>query len=198
MRAFISISLISMISSASWAALPPQFADCMSTEGSASSVYDVKEIAKVAKVNYCQNQIGLTNKYDTIDLLKTRNVNVGISVSKTTYTQEDLSELAKSGSYVLYVDGTRIAKEYLNGLASQGVQLVVMSATAGLANADLLNLAKTRPFVYNVNSTVVKEDVKALVAAGVTVVFRSNASGLTKEQIVEIAKVNPDLVTLSP
>ncbi|WP_413576759.1 hypothetical protein ACLVWU_01800 [Bdellovibrio sp. HCB290] len=198
MRVLFSISLLLLISSAAQAALPPQFADCLSTDGSSASIYDVKEIAKVAKVNYCQNQSGLTNKFDTIDLLKTGNVNVGISIAKTTYTREDLSELAKSGPYVLYVDSNRIAKEYLVELAKQGVQLVVMSATAGLAKQDLLDFAKARSFVYNVNSNVIKEDVKELVQAGVMVVFRSNASGLSREQIVEIAKVNPDLVTLSP
>ncbi|QDK44002.1 hypothetical protein DOM22_01905 [Bdellovibrio sp. ZAP7] len=191
-------SSLILFSSVSLAALPPQFADCLSTEVSSASIYDVKEIAKVAKVNYCQNQMGLTNKFDTIDLLKTGNANVGISVAKTTYTREDLSDMSKSGSFVLYVDSNRIAKEYLNTLASQGVQLVVMSATAGLSQADLLTLARVRPFVYNVNSAVIKEDVMALVQAGVTVVFRSNTSGLSREQIVEIAKVNPSLVTLSP
>ncbi|WP_413559659.1 hypothetical protein [Bdellovibrio sp. HCB209] len=192
------ISALLLSSSVSFAALPPQFADCLGTDASALSVYDVKEIAKVAKVNYCQNQIGLTNKFDTLDLLKSRNVNIGISVNKTTYTREDLEEMAKVGPYVLYVDGNRIAKEYLNGLASQGVQMVVMSATAGLSKQDLVTLAKARPFVYNVNSAVVMEDVRELVQNGVTVVFRSNSSGLSREQIVEIAKVNPELVQISP
>lgn len=117
------ISSLLLSASVSLAALPPQFADCMGTEGSAISVYDVKEIAKVAKVNYCQNQVGLTNKFDTLDLLKNRNVNVGISVAKTTYTREDLDQMAKVGPFVLYVDGNRIAKEYLNSLAAQGVQM---------------------------------------------------------------------------
>jgi hypothetical protein len=187
-----------LFSSVALAALPPQFADCLSTDASSASIYDVKEIAKVAKVNYCQNQVGLTNKFDTIDLLKTGNANVGISVAKTTYTREDLEQMSKAGSFVLYVDSNRIAKEYLNSLATGGVQMVVMSATASLSQADLLALAKIRPFVYNVNSAVIKEDVVALVQAGVTVVFRSNTSGLSREQIVEIAKVNPGLVTLSP
>ncbi|MEK2689764.1 hypothetical protein [Bdellovibrio sp. GT3] len=198
MRLISTVLLLTSFSSVVWAALPPQFSECLSTDGSSASIYDVKEIAKVAKVNYCQNQLGLTNKFDTLDLLKTGNVNVGISVAKTTYTREDLMELAKAGSYVLYVDGNRIAKEYLTDLAKNGVQLVVMSATAGLAKQDLLDFAKVRPFVYNINSNVVKEDVKELVGAGVTVIFRSNASGLSREQIIEIAKVNPDLVTLSP
>ncbi len=192
------ISALILLSSVSMAALPPQFADCLSTEASSASIYDVKEIAKVAKVNYCQNQVGLTNKFDTIDLLKTGNANVGISVAKTTYTREDLEQMAKAGSFVLYVDSNRIAKEYLGSLATSGVQMVVMSATASMSQADLLALAKIRPFVYNVNSAVIKEDIVALVQAGVTVVFRSNTSGLSREQIVEIAKVNPSLVTLSP
>ncbi|MBO9665828.1 MAG: hypothetical protein J7501_03340 [Bdellovibrio sp.] len=197
MKSLLFISLI-FASSVSKAALPPQFSECMKVDSSAMSIYDVKDIAKVAKVNYCQNQMGMTNKYDTIDLLKSRNVQVAISIGKTTYTREDLLEMAKAGPYLLYVDSNRIAKEYLAELSAAGVQLAVMSGSAGLAQADLMTLAKVKPYVYNVNSAVNKEDLKALVGAGVNVVIRSNQSGLAKEDLVEVAKVNPDLLTFSP
>ena len=162
------------------------------------SVYDLKAIAAVAKINYCQNQSGLTNKADTLALLKTDNVNLGVSVAKTTYSREDLMDMAKAGSYVLYVDSNRIAKEYLIDLAKTGVKLVVMSSTAYYSKSDLLEIAKTYTFIYNVNSPVLKEDMKELVKAGVTVVLRAGQYGLSKEDVVEVAKLNPSLVTIAP
>ncbi|MFM6928043.1 MAG: hypothetical protein ACKOX6_06230 [Bdellovibrio sp.] len=188
----------SLIFSYSFAALPPQFSDCLSAESAPMSTYDLKAIAAVAKVNYCQNQSGLTNKPETLALLKSNNVNLGIFVSKTTYSREDLMDLAQANNYVLYVDSNRIGKDYLVGLAKAGVQIVVMSATAYLSKSDLLDLAKARPFIYNVNSQVIKEDVKDLVNAGVTVVLRAGQYGLSKEDVVEVAKLNPSLVTIAP
>ncbi|MGE5086185.1 MAG: hypothetical protein ACM3MG_07760 [Bacillota bacterium] len=187
-----------LISSISFAALPPQFSDCLSADSAQMSIYDLKAIAAVAKVNYCQNQSGLTNKAETLALLKSDNVNLGISVSRTTYSREDLMDLAKANSYVLYVDSNRIGKDYLMELAKAGVQIVVMSATAYLSKADLLELAKAHAFIYNVNSPVIKEDVKDLVNAGVTVVLRSGQYGLSKEDVVEVAKLNPSLVSIAP
>lgn len=197
MNAFILI-FTSLISISSFAALPPQFSDCLNTENPQMSVYDLQAIAAVAKVNYCQNQMGLTNKYDTLALLKTTNVNLGVSVAKTTYSREDLMEMAKVSGYVLYVDGNRIAKEYLMDLSKAGVQLVVMSATANLSKADLLQIAKAHSFIYNVNSAVLKEDLKDLVNAGVTVVLRVGQYGMSKEDVVEVAKLNPSLVSIAP
>jgi hypothetical protein len=188
----------SLISAPSFAALPPQFSDCLNADSSQMSVYDLKAIAAVAKINYCQNQSGLTNKADTLALLKTDNVNLGVSVAKTTYSREDLMDMAKAGSYVLYVDSNRIAKEYLIDLAKAGVKLVVMSSTAYYSKSDLLEIAKAYTFIYNVNSAVFKEDMKELVKAGVTVVLRAGQYGLSKEDVVEVAKLNPSLVTIAP
>lgn len=194
-----AFALISFLFSVqAMAALPPQFSECMSGDSSSISTQDVRDIAKVSKVTYCQNQMGLTNKFDTLDMLRNKNIQVGISIAKTSYLREDLMDLAKAGSYVLYVDSNRIAKEYLMDLQRAGVQLVVMTGNAGLVASDLRDMARVKSYVLNVNSPMVKEDLKTLVDLGVQVVIRSNQSALAKEDIVEIAKVNPDNVSIMP
>ncbi len=183
------------------AALPPQFSEClMGDNGAVSTVstQDIQDIAKISKVTYCQNQLGLTNKSDTINLLKDKNIQIGISLAKTNYSREDLVEMAKVGGFVLYVDSSKLAKEYLIDIAKAGAQLVIISATSGLALSDLQDIARARSFVYNVNSGVTKDDLKTLVDMGVQVVIRSGQSALSKDDMVEVAKVNPDLVSIMP
>ncbi|QDK36484.1 hypothetical protein [Bdellovibrio sp. NC01] len=191
-------ALMTCFSLPSMAALPPQFSECLNGDSGTVSSGDIADIAKVSKVTYCQNQLGLTNKLDTQELLKNKNIQLGISIAKTNYTREDLMDLAKTGSYVLYVDSTRIPKEYLIDIAKAGAQLVIISATAGLSTFDLRDIARAKSFVYNVNSAVTKDDLKSLVDVGVQVVIRSNQSALTKDDIVEVARVNSDLVTVMP
>lgn len=182
----------------SFAALPPQFSECLVGDSGAISTQDLRDIAKVSKVTYCQNQLGLTNKDDTLDMLKDKNIQLGISLAKTNYSREDLIDIAKAGSFVLYVDSSKLAKEYLIDIAKAGAQLVIISATSGLSFSDLRDIGRAKSFVYNVNSGVTKDDLKALVDIGVQVVIRSNQSALSKDEIIEVAKVNSDLVTIMP
>ncbi|HEX7674270.1 MAG TPA: hypothetical protein VF412_08865 [Bdellovibrio sp.] len=199
MKVLSLLSILSFIvSTQAMAALPPQFSECLFGDSASVSTQDVKDIAQVSKVTYCQNQIGLTNKSDTMDMLKNKNIQVGISLAKTNYSREDLIDLAKTGSYVLYVDSSKLTKEYLIDIAKAGAQLVVVSATAGLSASDLRDIARAKPFVYNVNSASQKEDLKSLVDLGVQVVIRSSQAGLSKEDIVEVAKANSDLVSVMP
>ncbi|MDG0817117.1 hypothetical protein [Bdellovibrio svalbardensis] len=192
------LTTVFLLSIKSIAALPPQFSECLVGDSGTVSTQDLRAIAKVSKVTYCQNQLGLTNKSDTVDLLKDKNIQLGISLAKTNYSREDLVEMAKAGSFVLYVDSSKLAKEYLIDIAKAGAQLVIISATSGLSFSDLRDIGRAKSFVYNVNSGVVKEDLKALVDIGVQVVIRSNQSALSKEDIVEVAKVNSDLVSIMP
>lgn len=181
------------------AALPPPFSDCLvETTGATMTVYDLKELAKLSKVTVCQGGKSLIGKYETIDLLKTANVNLGISLAKTDYTKDDLLDLAKSGKYLLYVDGNRLLKENLIELSKAGVQLAIMSETSGLSKADLLAIAKEKPFVYNVNSNILKETLIELVNEGVQLVIRTNQSTLSKYDILAVVKVDANLVTVLP
>ncbi|MEN0060473.1 MAG: hypothetical protein AAGB31_16655 [Bdellovibrio sp.] len=196
---FLTLMALSGASLSGHAALPPQFSECLTGDSAALSSYDVHDIAKVAKVTYCQNQMGITNKTETLTMLKNKNIQIGISIAKTSYSREDLLELARAGSYALYVDSNRIAKEYLPEIAKAGAQLIIISSTSGLAATDLRTLVQQgKPFVYNVNSNATKEDLKSLVSLGVEVVIRSSQVGLSKEDIMEIARVNTDSVTILP
>ncbi|GEM_PF-1487982 len=184
--------------SSSLAALPPHFSECMREAGSLVSIRALKEISQVSTVTYCQNQISTVSKYEVIDLLKSPKVQLAISLARTNYIREDLMEMAKSGPFLLYVDSPKISKEYLPALMRAGVDLVIMSNTAGLAQVDLLALARTKSYVYNVNSSVIASDLAALVAAGVHVVIRNNFSGLSAADVVRVASVNNSLVTVFP
>lgn len=185
-------------SSKSFAALPPHFSECMRETNSLVSIRALKEISEVSTVTFCQNQISTVSKYEVIDLLKGSKVNLAISLARTNYLREDLLEMARSGPFLLYVDSPKISKEYLPALMRAGIDLVIMSNTAGLAQVDLLALARTKSFVYNVNSGVIASDLSALVAAGVHVVIRNNDSRLTAADIVKVAQVNNALVTVLP
>lgn len=191
------IILISLGSSV-FAALPPQFSDCLYGDSSDASVSDLKAIAQSTPVTYCQTKSGMGDKSSVIDLLKTKNVQLGISLAKTNYPREDLIEFAGVGSYVLYVDSARLDKVYLADLLAKGVQLVVSSGDSSLSKYDLLHLAKTKSFIYHVNSVATKEDLSELAKAGVQLVLRSGKTFLAKEYIVEISKQHPGLVMLVP
>lgn len=191
--------LLGILSSTpSLAALPPHFSECMRETNSLVSIRALKEISQVSAVTYCQNQISTVSKYEIIELLKSPKVNVAISLARTNYLREDLLQMAKSGPFLLYVDSSKISKEYLPGLMLAGIDLVIMSNAAGLAQVDLLSLARTKSFVYNVNSRAVASDLSALVAAGVHVVIRNSDSGLTAADTIKVAQVNNSLVTILP
>ena len=189
---FLSFSL-------AFAALPPQFSECMGNDGGTKlSIYDLRDISKVSTLTVCQNQLSLLNKYDTADLIKNGKVRAGISLSKSTYLKEDLLDIAKSGTYVLYVDNAKLDKTALMDLLRAGVQVVVMTASSGLAKPDLIEMARVKPFILNVDSIMLKEDLRDIVNAGTQVVIRSNQANLTKDDIIFVARANADLVTVMP
>jgi hypothetical protein len=190
---------VSFCFSSAFAALPPQFYECMGSQGGTKmSVTDLREISKVSPLTICQNQLSLLNKYDTGDLIKNGKVSAGISVAKSSYLKEDLLDIAKSGSYVLYVDSAKLEKMALIELMRAGVQVVVMTAASGLSVPDMMEMARAKPFIVNVDSIMLKEDLRNLVSLGTQVVIRSNQANLTKDDIIYVAKVNSDLVTILP
>ncbi|WII72239.1 hypothetical protein QJS83_17385 [Bdellovibrio sp. 22V] len=199
MTIFIFPFILLLFAWNSLAALPPQFSECFVENSSTNlSVTDLKDIARVSKVTYCQNQVGLVGKPETLDLLRSPNIQVGISVSRTSYTATDFVDLARAGSYVLYVDGTRLPLADLITIANAGAQLVVVSASAGLSKADLLALAAAKPFILNVNSLLTRIDLRDYVTAGIQVVIRASQSGLSRADIMEAAQANANMVTLMP
>lgn len=196
-KIFISTVLVGAASSV-LAALPPQFSECIRADTSSmASVSDLRDMAKVSKVTYCQNQVTLVGAADVKELLKS-NVDVGISLARTSYSYDQLLDMASSGSYLLYVDATKLSVAQLTALAQQGVQLAIMSSTSGLSQSDLVNLGNTKSFIYNVMSTVPRADLQALVNLGVQVVIRTAQSGMTKDDIVAVAQTNSSLVTVYP
>jgi hypothetical protein len=198
MRILSAFLIVSSLGFDAMAALPPQFSECLFGDSSSTSVNDLKEIAKSTEVTYCQTKSGMADKYATLELLKTKNVQLGISLAKTNYLREDLLEFAGVGSYVLYVDSNRLDKTYLAELRGKDVQLVVSSAESALSKYDLLYIAKTKGFIYHVNSPVPKEDLAELAKAGVQLVVRSGKTFLSKDYIVEISKQSPGSVMLVP
>ena len=199
MKALTLFAIIFFAFSSAQAALPPHFSECMSNDGGTKlSVYDLRDISKVSSLTVCQNQLSLLNKYDTADLIKNGKVRAGISLAKSTYLKEDLLDIAKSGTYILYVDSAKLDKTALMELLRAGVQVVVMTASSGLAKADLMEMARVKPFILNVDSIMLKEDLREIVNAGTQVVIRSNQASLTKDDIIFVAKANADLVTVMP
>lgn len=199
MKRFSILILTQIFGSIAFAALPPQFSECLrDNTSSAMNATDLSAIAKISKITYCQNQVGLVTKADTMTILRNPNVNMAISLSKTTYTIEDLNDIATSGSYLLYVDGSRLSLANLQTLSRAGVQLVVMSSTAGLSKGDLMTLAQERPFILNVNSPLLKADLRDYVTAGIQIVIRTNQAGLTGADILEVAQLSSDRVTVLP
>lgn len=199
MKSLILFLSVFMVSIGSYGALPPQFSECLRENSSTNmSTEDITEIAKVSRVTYCQNQVGPVSKADIISLLHSPNVQMGISLMRTAYSLTDLKDLAGAGSYVLYVDSSKLSRDNLISLAQAGVQLVVMSGASGLYRADLLALAAAKPFVFNVNSNVLRSDLKDYVKAGVQVVIRSSQSGLSRADILDVALVNSEMVTIMP
>jgi len=193
------IFILSSLPILTLAALPPQFSECLrENSGTVMTVDDLKEISKVSRVTYCQNQVGPLGKADIMDLLSSSNIQVGISLSKTTYSVTDLLDLASSGSYVLYVDSSRLTRDNLIALANANVQLVVMTATANLSKADLLAIAAAKPFILNVNSPLSQVDLVDYVTAKIQVVIRSAQSGLSRADVLAVAGVNSELVTVMP
>ncbi|KYG69295.1 hypothetical protein AZI87_08845 [Bdellovibrio bacteriovorus] len=199
MKTVIFSLLVSFFSLSSWAALPPQFSECL-RENSATnmSVADLREIARVSAVTYCQNSVGLVGKAETMQLLQSPNINVGISVSKTTYSATDFVDLARAGSFVLYVDSARLTVPNIISIAQAGAQVVVMTASAGISKTDLLTMAAAKPFVLNVNSATSATDLRDYVAAGIQVVIRSSQSALSRADIMTVAAANSALVTVMP
>ncbi|MGZ3772921.1 MAG: hypothetical protein ACXVCY_05365 [Pseudobdellovibrionaceae bacterium] len=183
----------------SYGALPSHFSECLSENtGTNMTIADILEIAKISKVTYCQNQMGLANKEDTMTLLRNPNIQVGISLSRTAYLVADLLDLATAGSYLLYVDSTKLARDDLISLAQAGVQLVIMTVSSGLARDDLLAIARVKSFILNVNSAVLASDLQDYIRAGVQIVIRSSQSGLSRADIIDVALVNSEMVTVMP
>ncbi|KYG67059.1 hypothetical protein AZI86_08580 [Bdellovibrio bacteriovorus] len=181
------------------AALPPQFSECLSDLSSTNmSAADVKEIAKVSRVTYCQNQVSLVGKVETQDLLTNPNIQIGISVAKTAYSYTDFLDMARSGKYVLYVDGSRISRDNLISLSQAGVQLVVLASSSGLSKADLLQMASAKSFILNVNATTTQADLRDYLTAGIQLVIRTSQVGLSGAAIGEVAALNSALVTIMP
>lgn len=196
----VTISILSLcLGSWAQAALPPQFSECLSDLSSTNmSVADVKEIAKVSRVTYCQNQISLVGKVETQDLLTNPNVQVGISIAKTGYSYTDFLDMARSGKYVLYVDGPRITRDNLISLSQAGVQLVVLANSSGLSKADLLQMATAKSFILNVNAVTTQSDLRDYLTAGIQLVIRTSQVGLSGAAISEVAALNSALVTIMP
>lgn len=198
MRFFIFVSTI-LFSVSVWAALPPQFSECLSqNSGTNMSATDVTEIAKVSRITYCQNQVSIIGKADLQAMLANPNVNVGISVSKTSYSNQDLLDMAGTGTYVLYVDGSRLSRDNLIGLLNAGVQVVVMSGSSGLSKLDLLAMAATKTFILNVNSAVSKTDLQDYVRVGMQIVIRTSQAGLSRQDILDVAQLNTEKVSIFP
>lgn len=195
----LSFVLVLFVSFSVWAALPPQFSECLQqNSGSYMTAADVTEIAKVSRITYCQNQVSLIGKTDLLSMLSNPNVNMGLSVSKTSYTNQDFIDMAAAGTYVLYVDSSRLSRDNLVALLNANVQLVVMSGSSGLSRADLLILAAVKPFIYNVNSVVLKADLQDYVRAGVQVVIRTAQAGLSRQDILDVAQLNSERVSIFP
>ena len=142
MKTFLFLLCLSL-SLQTYAALPPQFSECLSQNSAANmTAADVAEIAKVSRITYCQNQVSIIGKTDLQTMLANPNVNVGVSVSKTSYSSQDLLEMAGTGTYVLYVDGGRLSRDNLVSLLNAGVQVVIRTSQAGLSRQDILDVAQ--------------------------------------------------------
>ncbi|MNT26938.1 hypothetical protein D3C72_1625420 [compost metagenome] len=188
-----------LVASASYAALPPQYSECQRTDASTSlSAADMKAISKVSRVTYCQTQVGLINKTDTLELLKGK-VDLAISLAKTNYSREDLLDLARSGgTYLLYVDSSKLSRPDLIELANAGVQLAIMMGNANLSREDLLLIAAAKPYILSVNSAALRDDLIALAKANVQLVIRTSNANLSGDDLVAIAKANAGNVTIMP
>lgn len=187
------------LSVSSKAALPPHFTDCLKENSSTNlSVADLKEIAKVSPVTYCQNQVSVVGKLEIQDLLTSPNVQLGISVGKTAYSYTDFMDMARTRPYVLYVDSARLSRDNLVALSQAGVQLVIVSASAGFSKMDLMQLAAAKTFILNVNSPMSRTDLRDFVNAGVQLVIRTGQAGLSRADILEVAALNTALVSIVP
>lgn len=198
MKFTVFLSSLLLVASAG-AALPPQFSECLSqNSGTNMSASDVAEIAKVSRITYCQNQVSIVGKADLQAMLANPNVNIGISVSKTSYSYQDLLDMAATGTYVLYVDGSRLSRDNLVALLNAGVQIVVLSGSAGLSKLDLLAMAAAKSFILNVNSAVSKTDLQDYVRAGMQIVIRTSQAGLSRQDILDVAQLNTEKVSIFP
>lgn len=198
MKLILMPSFLILFSLSARAALPPQFSECLGDVTSTMSITDLKEIAKVSRVTYCQNQVTLIGKPETQELLANPNVQVGISVAKTNYSFTDFMDMARSGKYVLYVDGPRLGRDSLIALAQAGVQLVVVSSSSGISKPDLLRMAAAKSFILNVNSATTQTDLRDYLTAGIQLVIRTSQVGLSGTAIGEVAALNSGLVTILP
>lgn len=181
------------------AALPPQFSECLnSSSASTLSVADMKALAEVTKLTFCQNQVGPLGKTDLENLLASPNIQVGVSLAKTSYSITDLLDLASVGNYVLYVDSSRLSSANLTSLAQAGVQLVFMGTASGLSKSDIISLAAVKPLILNVNTFMSRADLLDYIGAGVDIVVRTSQAGLNLEDITALAQLNSGKVTILP
>lgn len=200
MRTIITIALL-LASYAAVAALPAQYSECLHQDQLSGwnmmSMADLKEVAKNSRVIYCENQVMPTGKIDTIDLLKSH-VDVAISLARTNYFKEDLIQMGAAGPYLLYVDNASFGKDTLADIAKAGAQLVIMSATSGLTQSDLLSLAQTKPFILHVNSAIPKDNLKALMDAKVQLVISTSSSNISRGDLVSLGSTDPAAITIIP
>lgn len=197
-KKILMISLFAYMGSVQ-AALPPQFSECLnSSSASTLSVADMKALAEVTKLTFCQNQVGPLGKIDLQNLLSSPNIQVGVSLAKTSYSITDLLDLATAGSFVLYVDNSRLSSANLLSLAQAGVQLVIMGTASGLSKSDIISLAAVKPLVLNVNTFMSRADLLDYIAAGIDVVIRTSQAGLNLEDITALAQLNSGKVTILP
>lgn len=196
------ILMISFFCAYGWnaqAALPPQFSECLNSSSASNlSVADMKALAEVAKLTFCQNQVGPLGKVDLQNLLASPNIQVGVSLAKTSYSITDFLDLATAGSYVLYVDSSRLSSANLLALAQAGVQLVLMGTSSGLSKADIISLAAAKPLILNVNTFMSRADLLDYLNAGIDIVVRTSQAGLNLEDITALAQLNSGKVTILP
>lgn len=199
MSKLLLVSLFFIFTRNAQAALPPQFSECLnSSSASTLSVSDLKALAEVAKLTFCQNQVGLVGKTDLQNLLASPNIQVGVSLAKTSYSITDLLDFAAAGSFVLYVDSSRLTRANLSALAEAGVQLVLMGTSSGLSKSDIISLAAQKPLILNVNTFMSRADLLDYINAGIDVVVRTSQAGLNLADITALAQLNSGKVTILP
>lgn len=193
---FMALALTGL-SSVGVAALPPQFSECLNaTTMTMLSFADLRDMAKAAKMTYCQNQATAIGATEVKELLMA-NADVGISLAKTSYSISDFLAMAQGGSYVLFVDSSKLNRMELTSLMQAGVQLVIMAASSGLSQADLMTMAGVKPFIYNVDAMTSRGFIQDLVNLKVHVVIRTGST-ISKADAVAIAQTNSTLVTFLP
>ncbi|MNJ92759.1 hypothetical protein D3C87_104330 [compost metagenome] len=180
------------------AALPVQYEQCLPERSKTLLPGELQEMAKLVRVIVCQNYANAFTADQTLDLLKSKNISMGISLAQTGFLYENLLAFAKVNPYVLFVDSNRLFPEQLEGLARAGVEIVVISGKTAFPMEGLRAFAKKESFTYHVNSNILKENLKDLASLKVKLVIEAVNSSISKEALAEIAQANADLITVLP